>query len=118
MSLILIVEEDEILRRTLELILQREGYRVLNTAFGDVGVQLALQEKPDLMILAVTLPILNGFEVCRKVREKGMNIPIIVMSSVTEPDYDKKMTESGFTSSISKPFGMREFKEKVNHYLQ
>ena len=118
MPTILIIEEDEILRRTLELILSRDGYKVLDTGFGDVGVKLAVSEKPDLILVGVKLPVIGGFEVCRFIRNTGIQTPIIMLSSHVEPNHNQLMMDSGFNASIMKPFGMQELKEKVGHYLQ
>src|SRR5215467_14569299 len=68
---ILIVEDEPDLRRGLEMNLRAEGYSVLSAATGDIGVRQALDQRPDLILLDVMLPGLNGFDVCRELRRKG-----------------------------------------------
>src|SRR5438132_13131047 len=72
---ILIIEDDDTLRDILEMGLSSEGYRVLKARTGLEGIQLAEEEAPHLVLLDVTLPGLNGFDVCRRLRLKGVNAP-------------------------------------------
>jgi DNA-binding response OmpR family regulator len=68
---ILVIEDEPDLRRGLEMNLKAEGYEVLTAASGDVGVRQALSERPDLILLDVMLPGLNGLDVCRQLRCRG-----------------------------------------------
>lgn len=77
MQKILIVEDQEDIAKGIEINLVKEGFRVFRTNRGDNGLNMAIKESPDLIILDVMLPGLNGFDVCRQLRQKGVAIPII-----------------------------------------
>ena len=81
MSTVLIVEDDPTMRRGLKDNFEMKGYYVLNAADGKEGLETALKEKPDLVILDIMLPEMNGYEVCSHVREKGLDMPIIMLTA-------------------------------------
>ena len=78
---ILVIEDEPDLLRGLELNLKAEGYGVLTAGTGDDGLRQAMEQKPDLVILDVMLPGLNGFDVCRELRRKGFDAPIIMLTA-------------------------------------
>src|SRR5438477_561244 len=81
---ILIVEDEPDLARGLEINLRQEGYAVLKAASGEEGLKLAFQESPQLILLDVMLPGMNGFDVCRLLRQKGFDAPIIMLTAKGE----------------------------------
>jgi DNA-binding response OmpR family regulator len=114
---ILVVDDEQTLRDTLEYNLKREGYRVLSAADGTEAVQIALRERPDLIILDVMLPGLNGFEVCRMVRRE-LSTPILMLSA-REDEIDKVLgLELGADDYLTKPFGLRELLARVHALLR
>jgi DNA-binding response OmpR family regulator len=115
---ILIVEDDPDLRRGLEMNLKEEGYGVLTAATGDGGVKRALDEKPDLVLLDVMLPGLNGFDVCRELRRKGFEAPIIMLTAKAE-EIDRVVgLEIGADDYVTKPFGLRELLARIRVRLR
>jgi DNA-binding response OmpR family regulator len=114
---ILVVDDEPTLRDTLEYNLKREGYRVLSAADGTEAVRVALRERPDLIILDVMLPGLNGFEVCRMVRRE-LSTPILMLSA-REDEIDKVLgLELGADDYLTKPFGLRELLARVHALLR
>jgi len=108
MNKILIVEDDPAIQEGLKEILLLEGYEVITTCDGREGVNIALKEKPDLLLLDINLPSLNGLEVTRRLREKSYNNPIIILTSKSE-QIDKIIgLEMGADDYITKPFDTRE----------
>ena len=81
---ILIVEDDDTLRSVLEMGLTSEGYRVIVAGSGREGIRLAAEHSPHLVLLDVTLPGLNGFDVCRELRHSGFNAPIMMVTGRAE----------------------------------
>ena len=105
---ILIVEDEQNIVDILSFNLSREGYDTLEAYDGPAGLQLALENDPDLILLDLMLPGMDGFEVCRKVRESGSAAPIIMLTA-REEEADKVLgLELGADDYITKPFSMRE----------
>lgn len=109
---ILIVEDEVAIVEILTFNLEREGYRVLAAYDGEVGVDLAKSENPDLILLDVMLPKMDGFEVCKYVR-RNMTTPIIMLTA-REEEVDKVLgLELGADDYMTKPFSMRELLARV-----
>ena len=110
---ILIVEDEQNIVDILSFNLSREGYDTLEAYDGITGLQLALENNPDLILLDLMLPGMNGFDVCRKVREAGLSTPILMLTA-REEEADKVMgLELGADDYITKPFSMRELLARV-----
>ena len=78
---VLIVEDEKNIVDILRFNLQREGYQTLEAYDGEDGLNKAKTEDPDIILLDVMLPKMNGFDVCRKLREEGYNVPIIILTA-------------------------------------
>ena len=110
---ILIVEDEKNIVDILSFNLGREGYETLEAYDGAAGLKLALEEDPDLILLDIMLPRMNGFDVCKAVREKNTSIPIIMLTA-REEESDKVFgLEVGADDYITKPFSMRELLARV-----
>jgi DNA-binding response OmpR family regulator len=113
-----VIEDDDTLRNTLEIGLEGEGYRVLKAANGREGIRLAGDERPDLVLLDVTLPGVNGFDVCRELRSKGFGAPIIMVTGRAE-EVDRVVgLEIGADDYLTKPFGRRELLARIRVHLR
>lgn len=111
-KLILVVEDEAPIVEILKFNLTKSGYRVLTALDGEEGYRLALSEKPDLILLDVMLPKMDGFEVCKKVREK-QSTPIIMLTARDE-EVDKVLgLELGADDYCTKPFSVRELMARV-----
>ncbi len=114
---ILVVEDDETLASVLDYNLNREGYHVLSAGDGLQAVQTARTEKPDLIILDLMLPKLDGLEVCRILR-KEMIVPILMLTAKTE-EIDRIVgLEVGADDYMTKPFSVRELLARVRAMLR
>jgi DNA-binding response OmpR family regulator len=114
---ILVVDDDEAILQTLRYNLLKEGYEVVTATDGREAVRLARQEHPDLVVLDIMLPVLDGFEVCRLLR-KEMSVPILMLSA-RESEIDKVVgLEIGADDYITKPFSLREFLARVKSALR
>jgi DNA-binding response OmpR family regulator len=115
---ILIVEDEIDLAKGLKLNLTAEGYRVLLAADGKSGVQKALAEAPDLIVLDVMLPEMDGWEVCRELRKRGFRAPILMLTAKSD-EVDKVVgLEMGADDYMTKPFGLRELKARIRAHLR
>ncbi len=114
---VLIVEDDTSLLTTLKYNLQKDGYNVTTAVDGAEAIETAQKGKPDLIILDVMLPKLNGFEVCRILR-KEMTVPILMLTAKNE-EVDKIIgLEIGADDYMTKPFSMRELLARVRAMLR
>ena len=110
---VLIVEDEKNIVDILRFNLQREGYRTLEAYDGKDGLDKAVSENPDLVLLDVMLPQMNGFDVCRTLRAQGSNVPVIILTA-REEEADKVLgLEIGADDYITKPFSMRELIARV-----
>lgn len=109
---ILVVEDEKAIADILEFNLKKEGYETVCAYDGEAGLSAAGSENPDLILLDVMLPKLDGFEVCKEVR-KASNVPIIMLTA-REEEVDKVLgLELGADDYITKPFSMRELMARI-----
>ncbi len=114
---VIVVEDEPVLRETLEYNLCRQGYEVCTAADGPTALALARREHPDVMILDIMLPGLDGFEVCRILRQE-MSLPILMLTARTD-EVDKVVgLEVGADDYMTKPFSMRELLARVKALLR
>ena len=113
MKKILIVEDERAIVEILKFNLAREGYETLEALDGEAGLQLGLTGDPDLILLDVMLPKMNGFDICAKLRDAGSTVPIIMLTA-REEETDKVFgLEAGADDYMTKPFSMRELLARV-----
>jgi DNA-binding response OmpR family regulator len=115
---ILIVEDDTGIRVTLQDTLTSQGYDVVEAEDGIKGLELAKELKPDLIILDVMLPLMDGFEVCKIIRKEGITSPIIMLT-VKDEEVDKVLgLELGADDYVTKPFSLKELSSRVKALLR
>ena len=118
MSRILIVEDEESIRKFIKISLKREKFQVFEAASAEEGMQKILQETPDVIILDVMLPGMNGFELCEKLKKQNENIGIIILTARAQ-DMDKIMgLEFGADDYMVKPFNPLELIARINSLLR
>jgi two-component system alkaline phosphatase synthesis response regulator PhoP len=115
---ILVVEDEPDLAMGLRDNLQFEGYEVVVAPDGEQGLELALAEKPDLMLLDIMLPGIDGFEVCSRLREQGFLAPIIMLTARGQEIDKVRGLELGADDYITKPFGVRELLARLKAALR
>jgi len=116
-NLILVVEDEITLLETLVYNLEHQGYKVISASDGEEAVNIARELHPDLIVLDIMLPVLDGFEVCRILR-RDMNVPILMLTAKDE-EIDRVIGfELGADDYITKPFSMREFLARVKAHLR
>ena len=114
---VLVVEDEENLLAAIRYNLEREGYRALTATDGEEGLRKAAQEDPDLLVLDVMLPVLDGFEVCRLVR-RDSDVPILFLTA-RDQEMDRVVgLELGADDYVVKPFSMRELLARVRAMLR
>ena len=110
---VLIVEDERAIVEILKFNLKREGYETMEALDGETGLRLALEGDPDLILLDVMLPKMNGFDICAEIRRAGKVTPVIMLTA-REEETDKIFgLEAGADDYITKPFSMRELMARV-----
>ncbi len=110
---VLIVDDEKAIVDILKFNLKKEGYDTVCAYDGREGLRMARQENPDLILLDIMLPYMDGFEVCAKLRGEGSSVPIIMITA-REEETDKVFgLENGADDYITKPFSMRELMARV-----
>jgi DNA-binding response OmpR family regulator len=118
MSVVLIVEDDTAILRGLKDSLAKKQYDVITASEGDEGYSLALAKKPDLMILDLMLPNMNGLEICQRLREEGFSAPILMLTAKGEESDRVLGLDLGADDYMTKPFSIRELLARVRALLR
>jgi len=115
---ILIVEDEFAVARGVQYALQQEGYGVMVARSGEEGLETATQQAPDLIVLDVRLPGIDGFEVLRRLRATGSKAPVLMLTARDE-EVDKVIgLELGADDYLTKPFGLRELMSRIKALLR
>ena len=116
---ILVIEDQEDNRRILRYLLKSAEYEVVEAVTGEDGVALAERERPDLILMDIQLPGLDGYEATRriKVNQALRHIPIIVVTSYALSGDDVKAFEAGCDAYVTKPFSPRQLLAKIREFL-
>ena len=115
---LLIIEDDSALLRGLKDNFEAERYGVRTARDGREGLAAALDDPPDLLILDIMLPNMNGYEICRAVRTKKLNMPIIMLTAKGQEDDIIRGLELGADDYVTKPFSIRELLARAKAFLR
>ena len=116
--IVLVVEDEEALLMGLEENLKEAGYIVFTAKDGRHALEIAATKKPDLVLLDVMIPEISGFEVCRKLRDRGANMPVIMLTARTD-EFDKLHGfEMGADDYVTKPFSINELLARIKAVLK
>ena len=113
----LIVDDDRVLADVLAFTLRREGFRVIQAYDGEVALQRWAEEQPDLVVLDINLPKVDGFTICRRIREQA-NTPIILLTVRSEEDDIVQGLRLGADDYITKPFSPRQLVARAHAVLR
>ena len=115
---ILIVEDEPALLRGLKDTFETQGYEVLTAQHGEKGLELALTSDSSLILLDIMLPRVNGYEICRAVREAGLEMPIVMLTAKGQEEDIILGLNLGADDYITKPFRRRELIARVQAFLR
>jgi len=115
---ILIVEDDSTMLRGLKDNFEATGYRVRTASDGEKGLEQALRLKPDLIVLDIMMPGMNGYELCRAVREAGLEMPIIMLTAKSQESDIVLGLNLGASDYVTKPFSIKELLARANAFLR
>ena len=115
---LLVVEDDASIRLGLQELLATEGYEVITCARGDRVLETVRRDQPALIVLDVMLPKVNGYDLCRQLRQAGHRVPILLLTAKGQ-EMDKVVgLESGADDYVTKPFGVRELLARIHALLR
>ncbi len=118
---VLVIDDDPPIRKLLRMGLTTQGYDILDATNGKMGLEL-LSQKPDLIILDLGLPDVNGLDLLSEIRERNERVPIVVLSSRDDENAKVRALDFGADDYVTKPFGMEELlarmRAAVRHQLQ
>jgi two-component system cell cycle response regulator DivK len=119
MSTILIVEDNEKNMKLVRDILRHNGHATVEAATGLDGVRLALETPPDLILMDIQLPDIDGIEALRRIREARSldGVPVVAVSASVMPDDHQKIIRSGFDAFVTKPINLKAFLDTVQRFL-
>ena len=119
MKTILIVEDNEKNMKLVRDILRHNGYETLEAITGSDGVRLARESRPDLVLMDIQLPDIDGIEALRRIRQDAAldAVPVIAVSASVMPDDQQKIVTSGFDAFVTKPINLKQFLETVTRHL-
>lgn len=117
-STLLVVEDDKALRTGLIDNLEFEGYQVLCADNGDDGLRMVLEDSPDLLLLDLALPKLDGLSVCQKLRQSGRLLPVIMLTANSEESQKISGLDVGADDYVTKPFSIKELLARIKSQLR
>jgi DNA-binding response OmpR family regulator len=115
---ILVVEDDLSILTGVSMNLRYEGYEVIQAQDGKAGLQKAIDARPDLIVLDVMLPGLNGYEVLKELRERGLDVPVVVLSAKGMEQDKIAGLNLGADDYVAKPFGLNELLARIKAVLR
>ncbi len=118
METVLIIEDDSTMLRGLKDNFEFKGYRVITAADGEAGLNAALDAKPDLIILDIMLPKINGYEICRLIRKEKLGMPIIMLTAKGQESDIILGLNLGADDYVTKPFSIKELLARSAAFLR
>ena len=118
MMKILIAEDEPLMRKTICMKLEKDGYAIISCADGKEAIQKIEEEKPDLVITDMMLPYASGFEIIKFAKDNNSAIPVIVLSALGQENTVENAFELGADDYITKPFNLNELSIRVKRLLK
>jgi len=120
MSTVLIVEDNDKNMKLARDVLQAKGYQTLEAETGEEGVRLAKERTPDLVLMDIQLPGINGIEAFKQLRAdpKTARIPVVALTASVTPTDRSQITAAGFDAFVGKPINLKEFLETVKRLVE
>jgi CheY-like chemotaxis protein len=119
MKKILVIEDNENNMYLMRFILKKNGYEVIESTTGKEGIELAIKERPDLILLDIQLPDIDGMEAAKKIRESEADgkVPIVAVTSFAMAGDRERILSGGCTGYIEKPLDLENFIAEIKKYL-
>ena len=115
MTKVLVIDDDSMVREMVVRLLTLEGYQVIESAYGQSGYAAAVSERPNIILLDLNMPIMDGFQVLHKLKSnpETERIPVIVLTARIDAESERRCMAAGATDYIKKPWGPAELQERI-----
>ncbi len=115
MTKVLVIEDDDVVRDVIMRLLYRRNYEVVETAFGQDGCSKAVSERPQIILLDLMMPVMDGFAVLRKLKSnpETMSIPVIILTAKIDAESERRCMRDGALDYIHKPWGPGEIEDRI-----
>ncbi len=115
MTKVLVIEDDDMVREVIIRLLYRRNYEVVGAAFGQDGCSKAFSERPQIILLDLMMPVMDGFEVLRKLKSNTatMSIPVIILTAKIDAESERRCMRDGAFDYVHKPWGPGEIEERI-----
>ena len=114
---VLIIDDERPIRETLEMFLREKGYEVVTSEDGEGGLKAVQRERPDIVILDIRLPGMNGLEVLRRIKEAGEDIHVIMITAYHDAETTRQAMKLGAYKYIHKPLDADEFEGAIERVV-
>lgn len=114
---ILIIDDAPEIVTLLEDLMEAHGYQAVSAPDAEQGLSKLLREKPDLVLLDLMLPGMDGFEFCKKIRKDGNNIPVIAVTVLKDEANHKRGEEAGMNDYVAKPFDPADLMQRIKKWI-
>ena len=114
---VLVIDDESVVRALLRRSLERRGYSVTEASGGNAGLQLLAQQQPDLIVLDMTMPGVDGAEVVGRVRDRGLTTPILLISGNVDLALERRLEPGSFQGFLRKPFSIAELMATIEGLL-
>ena len=115
MTKVLVIDDDSMVRDMVVRMLTLDGYQVIESAYGQAGCAAAVSEKPNIILLDLNMPIMDGFQVLHKLKNnpETERIPVIVLTARIDAESERRCMQAGAADYIKKPWGPAELQERI-----
>ena len=115
MTKVLVIDDEQIVRQVVNRLLTGEGYQVIEAPYGQAGYQLAISETPNIILLDLMMPVMDGFQVLSKLKSnpETRRIPVIILTAKIDAESERRCMRSGAVDYIKKPWGPGELKDRI-----
>ena len=115
MTKVLVIDDEPVVRQVVNRLLTGEGYQVIEAPYGQAGYQLAISEKPNIILLDLMMPVMDGFQVLSKLKSNPETrpIPVIILTAKIDAGSERRCMQSGAVDYIKKPWGPGELKDRI-----
>ena len=115
MTKVLVIDDEQVVRHVVNRLLTGEGYQVIEAPYGQAGYQLAISEKPNIILLDLMMPVMDGFQVLSKLKSNPETrpIPVIILTAKIDAESERRCMQSGAVDYIKKPWGPGELGDRI-----
>ena len=115
MTKVLVIEDEQLVRQVVNRLLTTEGYEVIEAPHGQAGYQMAVSDKPNIILLDLMMPVMDGFQVLRKLKRnpETRRIPVIILTAKIDAESERRCMRSGAVDYIKKPWGPGEIGDRI-----